>query len=303
MPVTSYVVSGATGLVGSALVSALTGEGHQVIPLGRSAPESGSGGVQWNPAKGTLDGTQFEGSRGVVHLAGESIAEGRWTESKKKRIRDSRVNGTRLLCETLASLKEPPQVLVCASAIGFYGDRGTELLSESSPAGTGFLAEVCQAWESAADPAWQSGIRTIHLRIGIVLSQKGGALAKMLLPFRLGLGGRIGSGSQYMSWISLDDLVSAILFCLKSETLQGAVNAVAPAAVTNEYFTRALGNALRRPTVLAVPALGARLVLGEMAEELLLASTRVEPEKLQGARFTYRHPTLEQSLKAILNKN
>ena len=302
MPVTSYVVSGATGLVGSALVSALEGDGHRVIPLGRSAPKSGSGGVQWNPAKGTLDGTQLEGHRGVVHLAGESIAGGRWTESKKKRIRDSRVDGTHLLCETLASLKEPPQVLVCASAIGFYGDRGTELLSESSPAGTGFLAEVCQAWESASDPAWQSGIRTIHLRIGIVLSQKGGALAKMLLPFRLGLGGRIGSGSQYMSWISLDDLVSAILFCLKSDTLQGAVNAVAPATVTNEYFTRALGSALRRPTVFAVPALAARLVLGEMAEELLLASTRVAPEKLQGAGFTYRHPTLEQSLEAVLNK-
>jgi hypothetical protein len=237
-----------------------------------------------------------------VHLAGENIAAGRWTVEKKARIRDSRVKGTKTLCEALAQLSQPPKVLVSASAIGYYGDRGAELLWENSALGTGFLAEVCQAWEEATRPAMEKGIRVVLLRIGVVLSPAGGALAKMLLPFKLGLGGIIGSGKQYMSWIALDDVVGTIDHVLITDTLQGPVNAVAPHPVTNSEFTKTLRRVLRRPTLFPMPAFAARLAFGEMADELLLASTRVEPKRLIATEYRFRYPELEDALRHLLGR-
>jgi uncharacterized protein (TIGR01777 family) len=238
----------------------------------------------------------------VVHLAGENIASGRWTAARKARIRSSRVMGTRTLCETLARLSQPPKVLVSASAIGYYGDRGAEPLWENSAFGTGFLAEVCRAWEEATQPAVQKGIRVVLLRIGIVLSPAGGALAKMLIPFQLGLGGVIGSGNQYMSWIALDDVAGVIAHALVTDTLQGPVNAVAPYPVTNREFTKTLGRVLRRPTVFPLPGFAARLAFGEMADALLLASTRVEPKRLLATQYVFRYPELEDALRHLLGK-
>jgi hypothetical protein len=238
----------------------------------------------------------------IVHLAGENIAGGRWTAARKARIRDSRVIGTRTLCETLARLSQPPKVLVSASAIGYYGDRGAEPLWENSTFGTGFLADVCRAWEEATQPAVQKGIRVVLLRLGIVLSPAGGALAKMLLPFKLGLGGVLGRGNQYMSWIALDDVAGAMAHTLVTDTLQGPVNAVAPYPVTNREFTRTLGRILRRPTVFPLPAFAARLVFGEMADALLLASTRVEPKRLLATQYVFRYPELDGALRHLLGK-
>jgi uncharacterized protein (TIGR01777 family) len=295
-------VTGASGLLGSALLPFLTGGGHRLSRLVRSAATAGTAAIEWNPQAGQLEPSGLEGLDGLVHLAGENIAAGRWTAGQKARIRDSRVNSTRLLSETLAQLSRPPKVLVCASAIGFYGDRGTDLMSEDSPAGGGFLAEVCEAWEAASQPARDAGIRTVLLRIGVVLSPAGGALAKMLLPFRLGAGGVIGTGDQYWSWIGLDDVVGAIHHALISDTLEGAVNAVAPQPVTNREFTKTLGRVLSRPTLVPLPGFAARLALGEMAEALLLASTRVEPARLLASGYTFRHPELEGALRHCLGK-
>jgi uncharacterized protein len=236
-----------------------------------------------------------------VHLAGENIAE-RWTAAKKVRIRDSRVKGTQVLCEALAHLASPPKVLVSASAIGYYGDRGEEILTEESAPGTAFLSEVCRAWEAAADPARQKGIRVVHARFGVVLSTAGGALAKMLPPFRLGLGGVLGSGRQYLSWIALDDAVGAIQHAIVTDALQGPTNTVAPRAVTNQEFTKTLGAVLGRPTAVPFPAFAARLMFGEMADELLLASARVQPVKLAASRYGYRYPELEGALRHLLAK-
>lgn len=249
------------------------------------------------------DLSRLNGVDAVVHLAGENIASGRWTKAKKERIRDSRVNGTRNLCESLSLLPEPPRVLVCASAIGYYGDRGEIALTEADQPGRGFLPEVCTAWERATKPATDEGIRVVNLRIGIVLTPEGGALQQMLLPFQLGLGGKVGNGRQYWSWISLPDLVRAIQFAIETESLSGAVNAVAPNPVTNEVFTQKLGRVLRRPTLVPLPAFAARLVLGEMADDLLLSSIRVVPQKLQNAGFEFEHPELERALRAVLNRN
>jgi uncharacterized protein (TIGR01777 family) len=284
------------------LLPFLTGGGHRLTRLVRSATTAGAAEIEWNPQAGQLEPGDLEGLDGLVHLAGENIAAGRWTAGQKARIRDSRVNSTRLLSETLAQLSRPPKVLVCASAIGFYGDRGTDLMSEDSPAGGGFLAEVCEAWEAASQPARDAGIRTVLLRIGVVLSPAGGALAKMLLPFRLGAGGVIGTGDQYWSWIGLDDVVGAIHHALISDTLEGAVNAVAPQPVTNREFTKTLGRVLSRPTLVPLPGFAARLALGEMAEALLLASTRVEPARLLASGYTFRHPELEGALRHCLGK-
>jgi len=287
-------VTGSTGLVGSALTPFLTDGGHQVFQLRRPA--------HWDPDNGTINRLVLEGMDAVVHLAGENIAAGRWTAAKKARIRDSRVKGTKLLSESLSTLNRPPQVLVSASAIGYYGHRGNEVLREESPAGTGFLPEVCRQWEAATDPATRGGIRVVHVRTGLVLSSKGGALDKMLLPFKLGVGGKIGSGNQYWSWISLNDLCAAFLHSIQATSLHGPVNVVSPTPVTNLSFTKTLGRVLSRPTVFPMPAFAARIVLGEMADELLLASARVEPAKLLASRFVFRHRELEPALRYLLGK-
>jgi uncharacterized protein (TIGR01777 family) len=295
------LVTGSSGLIGSALVPPLIAGGHQVTRLVRTPPRPGEQAIHWDPAAATLDPASLEGIEAVVHLAGENIAE-RWTEAKKARIRDSRVKGTRLLCEALARVATPPKVLVCASAIGYYGDRGEEVLTEASPPGKGFLAEVCQAWEGATEAARQKGIRVVNLRFGMVLSPAGGALAKILPPFRMGLGGPLGSGRQYTSWVAIDDAVGAVQHALATEALQGPANAVAPQAVTNQEFTKTLGKVLGRPTMFPLPAFAARLMFGEMADEVLLASARVQPAKLLATGYTFRYPDLEAALRHLLGK-
>jgi uncharacterized protein (TIGR01777 family) len=235
-----------------------------------------------------------------VHLAGENIASGRWTAARRAAIRESRVTGTRLLAEGIGRLSRPPATLVCASAVGYYGDRGDERLTESSGAGRGFLAEVCQAWEAAAAPAAAAGVRVAHLRFGVILAASGGALARMLLPFRLGVGGRLGSGRQWMSWITLEDAVHVVRHVLERDACRGPVNAVAPHPVRNADFTRELAGALRRPALLPTPALALRIVLGDMARELLLASQRVEPAVLAGTGYRFRHPQIGPALRSVL---
>ncbi len=292
------LVTGATGLVGRALVPFLAGGGHEVVRLGRSTP--GAGDLRWNPDAGALEAEALEGFDGVVHLAGENIASGRWNAAKKRRIKQSRVGGTLLLARTLAGLERPPQVLVSASAVGFYGDRGDEELTEQSPAGSGFLSEVCREWEAATEAAAGKGIRVVHARLGVVLSKDDGALARMLTPFRLGAGGIVGNGRQYMSWITRDDTAAAIGHLLTTESAAGPVNVVAPAPVTNREFTATLGRVLRRPAVFPLPGFVARLVFGEMADALLLASTRVKPAKLLDSGNVFRHGSLEDGLRAVL---
>ncbi len=299
----SVAVTGSTGLVGAALTVALARGGHRVVRLVRSGTATRAPGehtVRWDPGRGTIDAAGLEGVDAVVHLAGESIASGRWTAAKRLRIRDSRVGATRVLAEALAGLERPPATLVAASAVGYYGDRGDEVLREESAPGGGFLADVCREWEAAAAPAARRGLRVVHMRIGMVLAATGGALAALLPPFRLGLGGPVGSGRQWMSWISLDDLVRAILHALATASLAGPINAVAPAPVTNREFARTLGRVLRRPAVLPLPAGAARLLLGRMADELLLASARVVPARLEAAGFTFGDATLERALRRLL---
>lgn len=298
----NILVTGSSGLVGSALVPSLKQEGHTVTRLVRSAPAAGEKAVTWDPEKGQLSAAALDGMDAVVHLAGENIAAGRWNAERKARIRDSRVKGTRLLSDTLARLERPPRVLVSASAIGYYGSRGDEVLTEESHLGGGFLAEVCRDWEEAATPAARHGIRVVLLRYGVIFSGHGGALAKMLMPFRLGLGGRIGDGRQYVSWLALDDAVGAVHHALATEALAGPVNAVAPHPVTNAEFTRILGRVLGRPTVFPMPAFAARLAFGEMADELLLASQRVKPARLLDTNYPFRFPDLEGALRHLLGK-
>ncbi len=297
----NILVTGASGLIGSALVSFLASAGHDVTRLVRSQPRPGEKAVRWDPMAGTIEASNLQQMEAVVHLAGENIAE-RWTSEKKVRIRDSRVKGTRLLCQSLAQMATPPKVLVSASAIGYYGDRAGEVLTEESAAGQGFLSEVCRAWEAATEPALQKGIRVVPLRFGVVLSGAGGALAKMLPPFRMGLGGMLGNGQQYMSWIALDDAVGAIHHAMTAESLQGPVNAVAPNTVTNQAFTKTLGKVIGRPTIFPMPAFAARLMFGEMADELLLASTRVQPTKLLSSGYIFRYPELEAALRHLLER-
>jgi uncharacterized protein (TIGR01777 family) len=296
------LVTGSTGMVGSRLVSSLKAQGHEVARLVRSTPQESGSEIHWNPEKGTLRPEELEGFDGVVHLAGENLAEGRWTEEKKRRIRESRTQGTQLLSETLARLTEKPEVLVSASAVGFYGSRGDELLNEQSAAGEDFLAQVCRDWELATHAAAQSGVRVVNLRFGVILSGEGGALKKMLLPFRLGVGGKLGDGKQYLSWIALDDAVGAIEHALFNDTLRGAVNAVAPDAATNYKFTKTLGSVLSRPTIFPVPAFAARLAFGEMADATLLASQRVEPLRLKETGYSFKYPQLEGALRHVLHK-
>jgi uncharacterized protein (TIGR01777 family) len=299
------LVSGSGGLVGSALLPVLRSAGHQVTRLVRRpsaplGPEDST--VQWDPETGEIDSSRLEGIEAAVHLAGENIAARRWTPAQKARIRDSRVQGTARLSQRLANLTQPPATLVAASAIGYYGNCGERLLLEESRAGQDFLARVCADWEAAAADAAERGIRVVSTRLGMVLSSSGGALGQMLPPFRLGVGGVLGSGSQYMSWVALDDVVGAIAHVLTTDSLHGPVNVVAPEAVRNREFTKTLGRVLRRPTRLGVPSFAARLMFGEMADALLLASTRVEPAKLQASGYSFRYPQLEGALRHVLGK-
>ncbi|HEX4999898.1 MAG TPA: TIGR01777 family oxidoreductase [Terriglobia bacterium] len=282
------LITGDTGLIGSALTRRLEISGHTVEALPR--PRG------WNPETGFIDTSRLEGQDAIVHLAGENIASGRWTAAKKDRILNSRVRGTRLLARSVARLKHPPRVFLSASAIGFYGDRGEEVLTEQSAAGVGFLPRVCEAWESEARAASARDIRVAALRIGVVLSSHGGALARMLPPFRMGAGGRLGSGRQYMSWITLSDLCRAIEHVLGADTLSGPINAVSPRPVTNQEFTAALSAAVARPALLPLPRFAARLALGEMADALLLASTRVIPEKLLASGFRFEDSDIRLAL-------
>jgi uncharacterized protein (TIGR01777 family) len=293
-------VTGASGLIGSALTSHLEGSGHTVLPVVRTEPRPGVSAIRWNPAQGQIDAAALEGLDGVVHLAGAGIGDRRWSAAHRRAVLDSRVQGTRLLAGTLASLHAPPRVLVSGSAIGYYGDRGDEELTEVSTAGDGFLADVCRAWEAEVAPAHDAGIRVPRIRTGLVVSRRGGFMGRLLRLFRLGLGGRLGAGDQWWSWITLEDEVRAIAFLLESD-VAGPVNVVAPNPVTNRQFTAALAQVLHRPAVVAVPAFGPRLLLGrQMADELLFASQRVKPAALLAAGFEFSQPELEPALRSVL---
>ncbi len=302
-PPLKIAVTGASGLIGAALTVFLSCAGNEVRTLVRRRPQLDSPEIFWDPYRGELDKASMESLDAVVHLAGENIGAGRWTGPRKEAIRRSRVEGTRFLCETLASLRHPPKALVCSSAIGFYGDRGgEEALTEESAAGQGFLPETCQTWEGAAEPALKAGIRVVNVRTGIVLTSLGGALAKMLPPFQAGFGGVMGSGHQWMSWISMEDLIGVYHYLIHAETLSGPVNAVAPRPVTNRDFVRALGRALKRPTLIPLPGSMVKALFGEMGQALLLEGQKVLPAKLESAGFSFLYPDLESALRWELGK-
>jgi uncharacterized protein (TIGR01777 family) len=294
------LLSGSNGMVGAALLPLLTTGGHSVSRLARAS--SARGGIRWEPEAGEIDPSALEGFDAVIHLAGENIAAGRWTDAQKRKILKSRTQGTQLLAGTLAKLKNPPKVFLCASAVGFYGDRGDEMCDESSPRGTGFLADVCNAWEAATEPARTAGIRTVNLRFGVILSSAGGALKKMLPPFLAGAGGKIGSGKQWMSWIALDDVLGAIHHAMLTDTVVGLTNIVSPNPVTNRDFTKILGRVIRRPTIFPMPGFAARLTFGQMADELLLSGQRVLPRKLEAAGYPFRFAELEPALRHVLGR-
>ncbi|NOY05419.1 MAG: TIGR01777 family protein [Chlorobi bacterium] len=295
------LVSGSTGLIGSALVSLLRSKGYEVIRLVREKSLPDENATYWDIPSGHIETKELEGMDAVVHLTGANLSAGRWTEKRKAAFHESRVRATRVLSDALAGLERPPGVFISASAIGYYGNRGSEKLSEDSPSGTGFLAELCRQWEDATNPAKAKGIRVVTARIGVVLSPRGGALKKLLPFFRLGLGGKMGGGAQYMSWISIHDLVRAFQYCLSHEDLCGLVNFVAPNPVTNAEFTRALATACRRPALLPVPGWVLKLMFGEMAEETILSSARVLPEKLRASGFDFHFPELQKALRHLLN--
>lgn len=297
------LVSGSSGLIGSALREALRRSGHHPIRLVRPQSRQADDSVRWNPAEGRIEAEAIEGIDAVVHLAGEPLL-GRWTDSKKRRIRDSRVAGTRLLSGTVAELRRPPTLMLSASGLGWYGSRGDEVLTEDSPPGTGFLAEVARQWEAATTPAQEAGIRVVHLRTGLVLSTEGGLLAAQLLPFRLGLGAKLGSGRQWMSWITIGDHVGAMLHLLERADARGPVNLTAPNPVQNATFAHILGRVLGRPVLLTVPPIAIELVLGaEAVEEFAFASNRVLPDRLvDELAFQFRHPELEEALRAVLDR-
>jgi uncharacterized protein (TIGR01777 family) len=294
------LVSGASGPIGAALLPSLKARGFAVTKLVRSsAPDKDQ--ISWDPSR-PLSPDLASGFDAVIHLAGESIV-GRWTEAKKQRILDSRSRGTGHIAEAVAQAEQRPRIFISASAVGYYGSRGDEILREDSPSGEGFTAEVCRKWEAAAQPAAAAGIRTAQMRIGVVMSADGGALHKMLLPFRLGMGGRLGDGGQWWSWVSVEDVVGAILHVLNHDSLRGPVNTVAPNPVTNAEFTRTLASVLSRPALFPMPAFAVRLAFGQMGEELFLASQRVEPAKLTASGYQFQHPDLRKALEAILQRH
>ena len=293
------LVTGSSGLIGRGLVQRLAREGHEVVRLVRRDPEKRSE-ARWRPETGEVDAAAVAGADAVVHLAGESIGGGRWTRERMRLLSESRVDTTRRLAGFLAALDPTPPVFVQASAVGYYGDREDVPLDESSDAGIGFLAELCEAWEQASRAALGARARVVHLRLGIVLARSGGALPKMLVPFKLGVGGRIGSGQQYVSWIEHGDAVEAFHHALRTESLVGPVNAVSPHPVTNLELTRAIGRVLGRPTLVPLPAFAARIVLGRMADEALLASQRAEPRRLLASGFAFAHPEIEEALRHVL---
>ena len=291
-------LAGASGLVGTALIPALESQGHEVTRLVRTAPRVGE--IEWHPNKDEVSAASLEGFDIIINLAGENIAGGRWTDEQKRKIRDSRVNGTHLLSEAIAKIERKPRAFVCASATGIYGDRGDEVLDEQSESGGGFLAGVCREWEMACELAVKAGVRVVNLRFGPILAREGGMLAKLLTPFKLGMGGKVGSGKQFISWISLEDAINAIVLAINDESIRGPLNVVSPNPVTNEEFTKTLGHVLSRPTALAMPAFAARLAFGEMADEMLLVSQRVMPKRLNAAGFEFKYPGLESALRHYL---
>jgi len=301
-PKLAFAVSGASGLIGTELVNFLRSGGHRVHTLVRRRPRDNSQEIFWDPTNETIDARALEGIDVVVHLAGANIAASHWTTERKRAIVASRVQGTGLLCRTLAESKKPPAALIAASAVGYYGNRGADRLDEESEHGAGFLSETCRAWEQATEPASKAGIRVVNLRIGVVLSARAGALARMLTPFRLGAGGILGDGRQFVPWIALDDLVGVVQFLAYNPELHGPVNAVAPTPVTNRVFTKALGRVLKRPTLLPLPAAAVRLAFGEMGDELLLSGCRALPDKLERTGFAFLHPEIEQALEIELGR-
>jgi len=296
------LIGGSHGLVGTALIKSLEAANHEVFRLVRHAPTSKTE-VEWSPDRYSIALARIEGFDAVVNLAGESIAEGRWTDDKKRRIRESRVKGTKLLGDALANLTIPPQAFICASAIGYYGNRGDEILTETSSAGDDFLSDVCAEWEQATALATEKGIRVVNARFGVILDTNGGALKKMLPPFRIGVGGKLGNGKQWMSWIALADVVGALNFALTNESLRGPINFVAPSPVTNAEFTETLGKVLSRPTLFPIPAFGIKLLFGEMGEALLLGGQRVAPKRLMSEGYQFRYAQLEAALSHILEKS
>jgi uncharacterized protein (TIGR01777 family) len=297
----NVAITGASGLVGSALVPFLTTGGHAVLRLVRHAP-AGPGEAAWDPERGLVDPAALDGVDAVVHLAGENIAGGRWTEARKKRLRSSRLGPTRRLAEGLAAMPRPPKVLVSSSAVGYYGDRGDAWVTEASPPADDFLGRLAADWEQATEPAARAGIRVVNVRTGIVLSPAGGALGKMLTPFKAGVGGVLGPGTQYMSWIAMDDLLGAIHHALVTQGVSGPLNAVAPTPVTNAEFTKTLARVLARPAIAPVPAFALRLLFGEMADAALLSSTRARPERLLATGYRFRFTELESALRHALGR-
>jgi uncharacterized protein len=295
----NILITGSTGLIGSALTSYLIKSQHRVLRMVRRTPVNADE-ISWDPVSGTLDKSAIEGLDAVVHLAGANLADGRWTAKRKQSLRDSRIVGTRFLAQSLAHLFDPPKVFISISAIGYYGDRGEEELEEESDKGKGFLSDLCYEWEMATAAATMRHIRVVIPRVGMVLSPAGGALALMLPLFRLGIGGRIGNGHQYVSWIAIDDLMGIIDYAIHNEKLQGPVNAVSPDPVTNLVFTKTLGSVLSRPAAFALPAMAARLAFGQMADEVLLSSAKVLPSRLTKSGYRFVHPKLEDALRHIL---
>ena len=295
-------VTGSTGFIGQALCAVLTTGGHRVVRLRRDPKALGPDDALWNPRGKPDDIEKLEGMDAVVHLAAESLLGLRWTEEKKRCIWQSRVKGTEWLCRTLAQLRRPPRVLVASSAVGYYGNRGNQVLTETSKPGKGFLAELCQAWEDATRPAARMAVRVVTLRTGLVLSPAGGALGTMLLPFKVGVGGRLGSGRQYVSWIDHDDMISLILHVIRTEAIRGPVNATTPYAVPNSTFTGTLGRVLHRPTLVPLPSLGVKALLGEMGTEMLLSSTRARPVVAEETGFDFMYPGLEEALRHQLGR-